>query len=157
MLIGNVLERSDAKTAWELCSEKLADWVRSCWQENVNHGIKQWEETGFEDPAAIPGLREEGFHGLVGLDYIFKWWGADDSDALAGVLDVVWKTISDVDDSIVCYKTWIKFAERDFILGLYSGERAKREANHKGFRDAFSQWKKLFSELEKRGSVPEDY
>ena len=145
MLIGNVLEKTPADSAWQLCADKLADWVRSSWQEHTKANIKNWEDAYQEDPAAYAGLREEGFAGLVGLDYIFKWWGAADSEELAGQLDVVWKVIDG--DGVACYRTWIKLAERDFILGLYREEGAKREKTREGFRDAFAQWKKLFAEL----------
>ena len=152
MLIGNVLEKTDAEAAWQVSASKLADAVRTSWQEHTNAGDKQWEETFFEDPLAIIGLREEGFKGLVGLDYIFKWWGAEDSEALAGAVEVLWKTIRDEDqdgdvEGINCYRTWVKLAERDFILGLYKEEGAKREKNREAFREAFKIWKGLFAEL----------
>ena len=60
---------------------------------------------------------------------------------------MIWKLLSEDEEHIVCYRSWIKVAERDFILGLYSSERDKREANRAVFRDAFAQWKKLFAEL----------
>ena len=147
MLIGTVFEKTDAVAAWELCSGKLADWVRNSWQKNTGLGIPQWEDASVEDPAAIPGLREEGFRGLVGIDYIFKWWGANEHDELAGVVEVIWKIKPDDTASIDCYKTWIRLAERDFVLGLQSGEPAKREANRAAFRDAFAQWKDLYPNL----------
>ena len=143
MLIGNILEKTDAVSAWQLCADKLADWVRSSWQKHTKLGVKQWEDAITEDSSALAGLQQEGFKGLVGLDYILKWWGGDDSDTLAGEVDVIWKTMGD-DGVIVCYRTWIKLAERDFILGIYKEEGRKREANREAFRQAFSQWKKLF-------------
>lgn len=146
MLIGNVLEKTDAQCAWQLCADKLADEVRSNWLEHQKQGIKKWEDSWHEDPGALPGLREEGFTGLVGLDYILKWWGGEDSEALGGELDVIWKTIGP-DDEIVCYRSWVKLAERDFILGLYKEERAKREVNREAFRGAFAQWKNLFEKI----------
>jgi hypothetical protein len=91
------------------------------------------------------GLREEGFTGLVGLDYILKWWGSNDLDELAGELDVVWKVMRQ--DKVVCYRSWIKLANRDFVLGLYKEEGAKRDANRQAFRQAFAQWKKLFEKV----------
>ena len=142
MLIGNVLEKTPAEAAWQLCADKLADWVRSSWQEHTKAGDKQWEDTWHEDPNAMLGLREEGFAGLVGVDYIFKWWGARDSEELAGVLDVIWKVASET--GIETYRTWIKLADRDFILGLYRDEGDKRAKNREGFRDAFAQWRELF-------------
>ena len=145
MLIGNVLEKTPAQAAWQLCADKLADWVRNSYQEHTKLGMKQWEDAYHEDPAALPGLREEGFEGLVGLDYIFKWWGCRDSEELSGQVDVIWKVIEG--DHVACYKTWIKLAERDFILGVYRVEEGKREVNREEFRSAFRQWKDLFARL----------
>lgn len=145
MLVGNVLERTNAEYAWQLCADRLADWVRDIWLDNRKQKIQKWEEALPEDPAALAGLREEGFTELVGLDYIFKWWGADDSDSLAGEIDVIWKVADKKGDAAVtCYRSWIRLAERDFILGLYSEEPAKREYNRKEFRSAFGQWLELF-------------
>ena len=145
MLIGNVLEKTTAESAWELCADKLADRVRDAWLDNTKKGLKNWEESFTEDATALPGLREEGFENLVGLDYIFKWWGAGDADELAGEIDVIWKLATE--DEIVCYRSWAKLAERDFILGIYREERAKREENRKAFRAAFAQWKNLFEKV----------
>ena len=58
MLIGSVFEKTQAEAAWELCANKLADWVRNTWLQNTGRGISQWEAAEIEDPAAIPGLRE---------------------------------------------------------------------------------------------------
>ena len=145
MLIGNVLEKTPAEAAWQLCADKLADWVRTSFQEHARQGAKQWEDAFHEDPAALPGLRAEGFKGLVGLDYIFKWWGGRDSEELSGQLDVIWKIIDG--EHVACYKTWIKLAERDFILGIYRVEDGKREANREEIRAAFAKWKTLFEAL----------
>lgn len=145
MLIGNVLEKTDAQCAWQLCADKLADWVRSSWQEHEKLGVQRWEDASSEDAAALPGLREEGFADLVGLDYILKWWGGRDSEELSGELDVIWKIAPEEgQSSVTCYRSWIKLAPRDFILGLYKEEGAKREANRAAFREAFAQWKRLF-------------
>lgn len=145
MLIGNVLEKTTAESAWELCADKLADRVRDVWLENRKKGLNNWEEAFSEDAAALPGLREEGFGDLVGLDYIFKWWGAEDADELAGEVDVIWKLAGEED--ILCYRSWVKLAQRDFILGLYKAERDKREASRAEYRKAFAQWKELFEKL----------
>jgi predicted acetyltransferase len=145
MLIGNVLEKTDAEAAWELCADKLADWVRTNWQAHKKMNAVQWEETSHEDPAAMTGLREEGFTGLVGLDYIMKWWGADDLDQLAGEVDVVWKVMRE--NKVVCYRSWIKLANQDFVLGIYKEEGAKRDATRAVFRQAFAQWKQLFEKV----------
>lgn len=55
---------------------------------------------------------------------------------------MVWKIKEE--NGLACYKTWIRLAERDFILGLYREEGAKREATRKEFRRAFAQWNELF-------------
>lgn len=145
MLIGNVLEKTSAESAWELCADKLADGIRDIWLDKRKLGLTRWQEALTADTTALPGLREEGFGNLVGLDYIFKWWGAEDSEELAGEIDVIWKLAGE--EEITCYRSWIKLAERDFILGLYKEERDKREANRKAFREAFAQWKALFGKL----------
>jgi len=116
MLISNVLEKTPAEAAWQLCADKLADWVRTSYLEHLDAGARQWEDAMHEDPAALIGLREEGFGHIVGLDYILKWWGNSDSEELAGQLDVIWKVMEG--EGISCYKSWIKLAERDFILGV---------------------------------------
>ncbi|MCC8357220.1 MAG: hypothetical protein LJU34_05135 [Oscillospiraceae bacterium] len=145
MLIGSVLEKMDAECAWQLCADKLADSVRNSWQKNTAGRVSKWEDAFSEDVTALAGLREEGFTNLVGLDYIFKWWGAKDDEELAGQVDVVWKVASD--EGVSTYHSWIKLAERDFILGRYREERAKRDANRAAFRDAFAQWRKLFEQI----------
>ena len=146
MLISNVLEKTPAESAWQLCADKLGDWVRTGWLDHSGQKARQWEDVLHEDPAALIGLREEGFGNIVGLDYILKWWGNVDSEAPAGQVDVIWKVMER--GGLACYKTWIRLAERDFILALYREEPAKREANRKAFREAFSQWKKLFEEAD---------
>ena len=145
MLISNILEKAPAEAAWQLCADKLADWVRSGYLSHKEAKDTKWEDVMHEDPAALPGLREEGFTGVVGLDYIFRWWGAQDSEELAGQLDVIWKVVEG--KGVSCYRSWIKLAERDFILGLYKEEGHKREANRAAFRDAFNQWRGLFGSL----------
>ena len=142
MLIGNILEKTDAVSAWQLCANKLADWVRTSWLGHRHEGIAKYEDALPEDPNALLGLRAEGFGNVVGLDYIFKWWGSDDPEEFAGVVEVIWKLMED--DKIVCYRTWIKLAERDFTLALYREEGAKRDYNRKAFCEAFAQWQKLF-------------
>lgn len=144
MLIGNVLEKTTTESAWQICADKLADHVRNIWLEQTNTGSKRWEDAFSEDPAALPGLREEGIHNLAGLDYIMKWWGGEDSDSLAGEIDVIWK-IAEEHGGIACYRTWIKLAERDFTFPLYTEESEKRRENRKNFRAAFTQWNTLFS------------
>lgn len=146
MLIGNVLEKTPSDAAWQLSADKLADWVRTSFLDHKKQGSEKWEDAMHEDPAVLPGLREEGFEGLVGLDYIFKWWGAGDPEALGGEIDVLWKTVAPSEqDGVRCYRTWIKLAERDFTLGLYPEERVKRERTREAFREAFAQWRKLFT------------
>ena len=146
MLLGSIMEKTDAEAAWQLCADKLADWVRTCWQENEEKGVERWEETTHEDPAALPGLREEGFDGLVGLDYILKWWGTNDPDEPAGELDVIWKATGK-SEGVTCYRTWAKLSVKDFILGVYKTEGAKRDANRAAFRDAFAQWRAMYAKL----------
>ena len=146
MLVGNVLEKTDAVSSWQLCADKLADWVRSNWLEYSKQNLKTWETSIMENPAAIPGLCEEGFKGLVGVDYILKWWGAKDGDELGGQLDAIWKVMPESGE-ITCYRTWIRLAGRDFVLGLYKDEGSKREYNRTQFRQAFSQWRALFENL----------
>lgn len=148
MLIGSVLEKMDAECAWQLCADKLADNVRDSWLKNTAGRVGKWEDAFTEDAAAIPGLREEGFKDLVGLDYIFKWWGAKDDEELAGQVEVIWKVAKDSGEgtTIMCWRSWVKLAERDFILGRYRDEHAKRDANRAAFRDAFAQWQKLFEQ-----------
>ena len=147
MLIGSVLEKTDAVSSWQLCADKLADWSRSVWLENsAKKDLKTWETSIMENPDAIPGLREEGFKDLVGIDYILKWWGAKDGDELAGQLDVIWKVGVPGDGQVKCYRTWIRLAGRDFVLGLYKDEGSKREFNREQFRRAFEQWRVLFQQ-----------
>ena len=144
MLVGMTLEKTEAVTARQLCAYKLADWVRSSWLGHQHDGIEKFEDAISEDPAALQGLRAEGFANLVGVDYIFKWWGAADSEGLAGVVDVIWKTMDLENGAVLCYRTWIKLAERDFTLALYREEGAKREFNRRAFGEAFDQWLALF-------------
>ena len=59
-------------------------------------------------------------------------------------METVWKVKSEDSASIDCYKTWIRLADRDFILGIQPTEPAKREANRAEFRKAFAQWKDLY-------------
>lgn len=140
------MEKTTAESALHLCSDKLADSIRNIWLENTKQGVVSWEKMLSEDPCALPGLREEGFESLVGLDYIFKWWGGQDSDDLAGEIDVTWKVIGKEEmDNILCYRTWIKVAERDFVLGMYPDERSKREVFRASFHRAFKQWRELFA------------
>ena len=42
------------------------------------------------------------------------------------------------------YKSWIRFADRDFVIGTIREESQKREFNRKEFRTAFAQWQKLY-------------
>ncbi len=147
MLIGNVLEDIQAEQAWHLCADKLADRVRDIWLQNTGAGIKQWEVGLIEDFNALEGLAEEGAKGLVGLDYIFKWWGGKKPDDMAGEIDVIWKTVSDESSApLRCRRSWLKVASRDFLLSDYREEYEKREANRAAFREAFALWMELFQE-----------
>ena len=145
MLVGNVLEKTTAEQTWQICADRIADWVRSRYLYHMQYGDSMWEDTNKEDPASMSGLRDEGFTNVAGLDYIFKWWGGEDPEELGGVLDVIWKTVEpDGKGGVVCYRTWIKLAERDFIMPLCHDEDAARQANRAAFRDAFALWRVLF-------------
>lgn len=142
MLIGSVMERTPPTIAAENMASRLADRVRNIWLVNREKGIGQWEENFFEDPDGIGFLQSENFPDLVGIDYIFKWWGSDDVEGLAGELEVLWKVKKSGEMNI--YKSWIRFADRDFILGQFSEEYQKREFNQAEFRKAFQTWQQCY-------------
>ena len=142
MQISAVMEKTAPQIAAENMANRLADKVRNIWLEKQAVGIDQWEENFFEDPDGIKFLEKESFPNLTGIDYIFKWWGSRNADGLAGQLDVLWK--AEVDGNMVIYKTWIRFAEQDFVLGIIRDEARKREANRSEFRKAFDQWQTLY-------------
>lgn len=60
MLVSNILEKTPAEAARQLCADKLADGTRTSFMDHLNAGDKQWEEVTHEDPATLTGLREEG-------------------------------------------------------------------------------------------------
>lgn len=142
MLIGEIMELTPSVTAAENMASRLADRVRNIWLENRAAGNGRWESNFYEDPDGVAFLRGEEFPNLQGIDYIFKWWGSEDPDGLAGELEVLWKAT--VGGSMKIYKTTIRFAPRDFVLGHISGESRKREANRADFRKAFAIWQKLY-------------
>lgn len=142
MLISEILEKTQKTTAAENMASRLADKVRNIWLDNRNAGRSKWEENFYEDPDGVNFLRGESFPGLLGIDYIFKWWGNDDIEGLAGELEVLWKVQEEHEVSI--YKTWIRFADRDFVMGTIREESQKREANRQEFRKAFEGWQKLY-------------
>lgn len=144
MLISEILEKTKQTTAAENMASRLADKVRNIWLDNRNAGQGKWEENFYEDPDGVSFLRGESFPGLLGIDYIFKWWGSDDLDGLAGELEVLWKV--EEDHGVGIYKTWIRFADRDFVLGTIREESQKRERNRQEFRAAFECWQKLYQE-----------
>lgn len=144
MLVSGVLEKTKKVTAAENMASRLADKVRNIWLDNRNAGREKWEENFYEDPDGVNFLRGESFPDLLGIDYIFKWWGSDDIEGLAGELEVLWKVQETGGVSI--YKSWIRFADRDFVLGTIREESQKREANRQEFRDAFASWQKLYLE-----------
>ena len=144
MLIGNVMEKTPPTIVMENMASRLADRVRNIWLENREKGMEQWEENFFEDPDGIRFLRSESFPDLVGIDYIFKWWGSADVEGLAGELEVLWKVRKDAEMNI--YKSWIRFADRNFILGQFQDERQKREHNQAEFRKAFRTWQQCYME-----------
>lgn len=146
MLVGITLEKSEAICAWQICADRLADWMRNTWLNHEAVCDAQWEDATTEQATAIPGLQSEGFQNLVSVDYILKWWGSNDLEELSGELNVVWK-ICKVDETgshFECYRTWIRLAPRDFVLGQYRNEFEKREANRAAVREAFHQWQELF-------------
>lgn len=143
MQVSAIMERTEPTIAAENMANRLADRVRNIWLEKKNAGVKAWEENFFEDADGIKFLEKESFPNLVGIDYIFRWWGdGRDEDGLAGELDVLWK--AEVNSSMYIYKTWIRFADRDFIIGITPNEDRKRDINREAFRDAFAQWQKLY-------------
>ena len=147
MLISKVLEKTENVTASENMANRLADKLRNIWLENRQGGYDQWEENFYEDPDGINFLRSESFPDLQGMDYIFKWWGSKDPDGLAGELEVLWKV--KVGSTVEIYKTWARFAPRDFIMGTITDETQKREVFRKSFREAFDAWQKLYVETVK--------
>lgn len=144
MLVSKVLEKTKSVAALENMANRLADRVRNLWQENQHEGRTRWEENFFEDSEGIRFLSGESFPNLHGIDYILKWWGNEDAEGLAGELEVLWKVREN--DGIAIYKTWIRLAERDFVLGFAPTEDQKREINREEFRKAFVEWQKLYVE-----------
>lgn len=141
MLISEIMEETPPMTAAENMANRLADHIRNIWLDNTQMGVDQWEVNFYEDADGVSFLRGEDFPDLQGIDYMFQWWGHEDSDGLAGRLDVLWKVNRNGNISI--YKTSIRFAPRDFILGAQS-ERKKREINRAEFRRAFAVWRELY-------------
>ena len=144
MLISKVFEKGAQVTAAESMASRLADRIRNIWLENKQAGYERWEESFYEDPDGVTFLRSENFPALQGVEYIFKWWGNEDIEGLAGELEVVWKV--QANGSVDIYKTWIRLAPRDFILGTFKEESQKRDAFRAEFRKAFALWQKLYLE-----------
>ena len=142
MLVGTVFEKDDGFSALQMCANHLADEVRNIGLHNTNSGKACWEQSFSERSDAISLLQGEGFQGLVGIDYVFRWWGTEDSEELAGEIVVVWKIARD--GEIEYYRTWIRLAQRDFLLSMFATETRKREENRKDFQSAFEQWKRHF-------------
>ena len=143
MLVSKSMERIPSMTASENMADRLADRMRNIWLGKRAVGLDRWEENFFEDPDGVAFLRRESYPGLIGIDYIFKWWGANgDLDGLAGELEVLWKV--EENQGVSLYKTWIKLADRDFVMGTIPEESAKRVANRQEFRAAFAQWQKIY-------------
>lgn len=142
MLISEILEKTEQTTAMDNMAKRLADKVRNIWLANRTAGRTKWEENFYEGPDGVSFLRGESFPDLQGIDYIFKWWGNDDIEGLAGELEVLWKAKEA--DGMAIYKSWIRFADRDFVIGTIREESQKREFNRKEFRTAFAQWQKLY-------------
>jgi hypothetical protein len=144
MLVSEILEKNKHETAVENMANHLADRVRNIWLDNTNVGRTQWEENFYEGADAINFLRGESFPGLQGIDYIFKWWGNKDIEDLAGQLDVLWKV--EDDQGVGVYRTWIRFADQDFVLGAIREETQKREKFRQDFRDALERWQVLYKQ-----------
>ncbi len=145
MLISERLEKTPSVVAAENMANRLADNIRNCWLGKREQGVDRWEENFFEDPDGVRFLRGEAFPNLQGIDYIFKWWGGKEIDALSGELEVLWKVIVPETGRMEIYKSWIRFADRDFVLGAYPTEPQKREANRAEFRKAFQKWKDFYN------------
>ena len=144
MLISEILEKTSKSTAAENMANRLADKVRNFWLEYTNAGYERWEENFYEDADGIAFLRDESFPNLVGIDYIFKWWGHKDVDGLAGELEVLWKVKGP--NGMDIYKSWIRFARRDFVLAVAADESRKREINRAEFRKAFANWQAIYAQ-----------
>lgn len=126
-------------------STRLADKVRNIWLENIDAGNTKWEKNFYEDPDGVRFLRSESFPNLEGIDYIFKWWGNEEYDGLAGELEVLWKVKRE--SGIEIYKSWIRFADRDFVLGAVQEESRKREVTRGEFQSAFAAWQKQYEQI----------
>ena len=145
MLIGEIMEKTPSVTAAENMANRLADRIRNIWLQKEEAGITSWEENFYEDPEGIQFLRDENFPNLQGIDYIFRWWGGDDLEDLAGDLEVLWKVYRN--GNMELFKTTIRFASRDFCMGNIRGETKKREANRAEYRKAFGMWHALYQEI----------
>lgn len=150
MLIGKVIDKANVDYTWEIVADKLADLVRNIWLDNRPAGVNEWEQAFGEDPVNVEFMRKEGVRNLVNIEYIFKWWGSDDSEDLAGQLDVIWAFENEETGKCDFYATWIKLADRDFIVGIAGDESEKREATRKEIRSAFKGWIELFDEQYKK-------
>jgi hypothetical protein len=139
MLVGHVIEKSSVNHTWEIAANKLADRIRNTWLDNRKAGITSWEDGFGEDYANIEFMRKEGIPNLVNVDYIFRWWGAADPDDFSGQVDIIW-TIEKEQGQNEFYRTWIKLAELDFLMGTPGTEADRRENNRKAFREAFGEW-----------------
>ena len=144
MLISEMMEKTAKTTAAENMANRLADKVRNIWLENTGAGMDRWEESFYEDPDGVAFLRDESFPNLVAMDYIFKWWGHADVEGLAGELEVLWKVKGPQGMDI--YKTWIRFARRDFVIAIAPEEARKREINRAEFRKAFATWQEIYAQ-----------
>lgn len=150
MLIGKVIEKANVEYSWQIVANKLADLMRNIWLDNRSSGVNEWEQAFGEDPVNIEYMRKEGIKDLVNIEYIFKWWGGADSDELAGQLDVIWAFGNPDTGKCDYYATWIKLADRDFIVGAAGNEADKRELTRREINSAFASWIELFDEQYKR-------
>jgi hypothetical protein len=142
MLIGHVLERTPSVTAAENMSARLADKVRNLWLEHNKSKDQRWEDNFYEDPDGVAFLRGESFPNLQGIDYIFRWWGSDLDDGLAGDLQVLWKVA--LPEGMTLFKSTIRFAERDFPSVNAKRETQYRDDMRRDFKEAFLLWQSLY-------------
>lgn len=145
MIVSNEFEKMPSNTAGVNMAKHLADSLRAAWLSNTAKGLDRWEFTYFEEPAAIEFVRDENFPNLHGIDYIFKWWGNQDtqSENTSGQLEVIWKVYSK-DDAISLYRTYIYFSDYDFELGMLENETARRESFENKIVQVFADWEEEY-------------
>ena len=145
MLIGRVFELTPDVPAYENMANRLADRIRDIWLVHKNRGDSNWQDTFFEDPDGVVYLSRESFPNLKGIDYIFRWWGHEDDQGLAGDLQVIWKIMSGGEMKI--YRTTIRFADRDFPSSSLKQETRYRVEMRQQFSEAFQLWQQLYAKI----------